>query len=197
MSRPFNPRVANNEIQIVNVDEAEVYGIEFELRKSLSFIWEKLKDVRLITNLSLIQSSVDIPGHPDSIDTEQQLITKFNPEKGYSRPFQGQSPFLFNAALSYIYPDWGVDALLSFNMFGRRLVLNNGGPSPDFYEEPIPQLDFSIKKDFGSHLSLKLYSKNILNADFKQTIKFGDQVESIEHRRRGISFGLSILYSVR
>ena len=119
--RAFNPRVANNEIFIVNVDEAQVVGVELEFRKSLGFLGTGfLEKTRLITNLSLIESFVDIPGHPDSIDTEQYLIDQFNPKKGFSRPFQGQSPYLFNAALNYANPDVGLDALVSFNVFGRR-----------------------------------------------------------------------------
>lgn len=195
--RAFNPRVANNEIFIVNVPEAEVYGIELEMRKSLGFIKPGFLDhVRLITNLSLIQSFVDIPGHPDSIDTEQYLIAKFNPGKGYTRPFQGQSPFLFNAALNYSNSDNGIDALISFNMFGRRLVLNNGGQNPDFFEEPIPQLDFSLSKTFNEKIKLKFSVRNILDANYEQNLKINNETRVIESRERGVSFGFGVTYQV-
>lgn len=195
--RAFNPRVANNEIFIVNVPEANVYGVEFEVRKSLGFIKPGfLEKVRLITNLSIITSEVDIPGHPDSIDTEQYLIDKFNPGKGFTRQFQGQSPFLFNAALNYADAEKGIDALISFNMFGRRLVLNNGGQNPDFFEEPIPQLDFSISKTLGDHLKFKFSVRNILDANYEQNLKIDDQVAVIESRQRGVSFGFGITYQV-
>lgn len=195
--RAFNPRVANNEIIIVNVDEAEVYGIEVEMRKSLGFIKPGFLDhVRLITNISLIQSFVDIPGHPDSIDTEQYLIDKFNPGKGFTRPFQGQSPFLFNAALNYTNSDNGLDAMVSFNMFGRRLTLNNGGQNPDFFEEPIPQLDFSISKTFNEKIKLRFSVRNILDADYEQNLKINDETRVIESRQRGVSFGFGVSYLV-
>ncbi|MDX1684832.1 MAG: TonB-dependent receptor [Saprospiraceae bacterium] len=195
--RAFNPRVANNEIFIVNVDEAEVYGVEFEVRKSLDFIGGGFfEHTRVISNLSLIQSFVDIPGHPDSTDTEQWLIDQYNPDKGFTRPFQGQSPFIVNAALNYANPDIGLDALLAFNVFGRRLTLNNGGQSPDFYEEPIPQLDFSISKTIGDNIKLRFSARNILDADYEQTLSRGDDSRVVERRERGVTFGFGVTYSI-
>lgn len=195
--RAFNPRVANNEIFIVNVEEAQVVGLELEFRKTLDFLGTSFfEKTRLITNLSLIESFVDIPGHPDSIDTEQYLIDQFNPKKGFSRPFQGQSPYIFNAALNYADPDIGLDALISFNVFGRRLVLNNGGASPDFYEEPIPQLDFSICKTIGDNIKIKLSARNLLDAQYEQRISFEGQSQPIERRDRGITFGFGVTYQI-
>jgi len=199
--RAFNPRNANKEIVIVNVDEAKVYGLEMEFRKNLGFIGGGfLKKTRLITNLSLIHSSVDIPGHPDSVDTEQYLINQFNKSKGFTRPFQGQSPFILNTALNYSNSDNGIDALISFNVFGRRLVLNNGGHSPDFYENPIPQLDFSFIKTLGKNVKLKVSARNLLDADYSQSIIFGGNGQNlertIESRRRGIAFGFGVSYQI-
>ena len=193
----FNIVAPNPEIRYTNVDEARVYGIEFELRKKLDFIADFLKDVRFIFNTSIIESEVDIPGDPDDQNTEQGNIAEFNPEKGFTRPFQGQSPYLINAALNYINPDNGIDAILSFNVFGERLTLNNAGADPDFFEQPIPQLDFTFKKVFAERYGIKVSAQNILNSNYQELIRFGGNDFIIREYERGITFGLSISYNIK
>jgi outer membrane receptor protein involved in Fe transport len=59
--RAFNPKATIPELSFVNVDKAEVLGAEFEFRKSLDFITPFMHDFYFNTNLTVIQSSVDIP----------------------------------------------------------------------------------------------------------------------------------------
>ncbi len=194
--KTFNPLQPNKQIKFDNVGTAEVYGLEVEFRKKLGFISPLLSDFRIISNLSLIESVVDIPGAPDEVNTEQYLINLYNPGKGFTRPFQGQSPYLVNASLNYFNLDSGIDAIISFNVFGERLILNNGAQSPDFYEQPINQLDFSFRKSFGS-VGIKLSVRNILDSDYLQTVEFEGDVRNIESQRRGVGFGLGFTYSER
>jgi hypothetical protein len=50
----------NPEIKFQNVDEAMVYGVEFEFRKKLSFIHPSMKNWKFSTNFSYIFSEVDL-----------------------------------------------------------------------------------------------------------------------------------------
>jgi len=55
----FIPSAQNPEIKPINVDEAKIYGVEFEYRKNLGFISNGLKDFKFATNVSLIHSETD------------------------------------------------------------------------------------------------------------------------------------------
>ena len=193
--KTFNPLQPNKQIKFDNVEEASVYGVELELRKKLDFLGKPFRDFRIISNVSFIKSVVDIPGSPDEVNTEQYLINLYNPGKGFTRPFQGQSPYLVNISLNYYNQNRNIDAVLSYNVFGERLILNNGAQSPDFYEQPINQLDFSISKNYGP-IGIKFSVQNILNADYLQTVEFRDDIRNIESRERGISFGMGLSYSI-
>ena len=192
----FLPRAANPEIQFQNVDEAIVYGVELEFRKRLDFISSALKDLKFSTNVSFIYSEVDIPGDPNDPDTEAGIINRFNPEKGFTRPFAGQSPFLLNMALNYANSELGLDALLAFNIFGRRLAFNSESLTPDVYETPIPQLDFSVSKTLTERFSAKLSLQNILNQNFRQVMEYRGRDYDIRRFRQGVTIGVSLSYRI-
>lgn len=183
----FVPESANPLIQYVNVDRATVYGFELEFRKSLDFIG--LERFRILTNFAYMQSAVDIA------EGELSIIEEFNPEKGTTRPFQGQSPYLINASLNYTNPDQGIEAILAFNVFGRRLAVISEGADPDIYEDPRPQLDFSVSKKFPSNLGVKLFARNLLNPDIRTTMRFKEQEYLITRYQIGLDFGATISYS--
>ncbi|MEM9990632.1 MAG: TonB-dependent receptor [Bacteroidota bacterium] len=183
----FVPESANPLIQYVNVANASVYGVEFEFRKSLDFIG--LERFRILTNFAYMQSQVDIAAD------ELSIIEEFNPEKGTTRPFQGQSPYLINASLNYTNPDQQLEAILAFNVFGRRLAVISEGADPDIYEDPRPQLDFSISKKFQNNLGVKLSVRNILNPDVRTSMRFKDEEYLITQFRAGIDFGVNVSYS--
>ena len=144
--RAYLPRAANPEVQFQNVDNATVYGVEFEVRKKLGFIAPALEKLKFNANFSIIQSEVDIPGSPDEIDSEQDLIQKFNPEKGFTRPFPGQSDFLLNVGLNYADLESGWDVLVAYNVAGERLALISPSFNPDIYEKPFPSIRYIYSK---------------------------------------------------
>lgn len=186
----FVPEAANPLIQYDNVDNAMVYGLELEFRKKLDFISPALQNFKLSSNFSLIESRVDIP------QIEQEIIDLYIPEKGNTRPFQGQSPFLLNGALSYNDFEKGWDAIVAFNIFGARLSNISEGRNPDVYEQPRPQLDFSVSKTISKHWSIKVTAQNLLNPDTNTTMTFKGQDYDIMRFRRGRSFGLKLAYTI-
>ncbi len=188
--KAFNP-ASNPEFIFRNVDEAVVYGIEFEFRKSLSFLNPSLQNFRFGTNVSLIQSVVDIDA------TELRIIQEVDPSREDTRQFQGQSPFILNANLGYLDRDSGIDAILAYNFFGDRLAYVGLEGTPDIFEKGRGQLDFSFSKEFSPSFSAKLTINNILDAQYQEASSFRD-VDFIYSRYTiGRSIGLSLSYTVR
>ena len=181
---------ANPLIEYTNVEQAQVYGVELEFRKKLDFLSPSLKDFKFSTNVSLINSIVDIPAE------EVEVINLNNPEKGNTRPFQGQSPYLVNAALNYNNIDMGLDAIVSINVFGRRLSDISEGANPDVFEDPRPQLDFSVSKTLTEKWGLRLSATNLLNPDVRRSMTYKGNEYSIQRFQRGRTFGMSLSYKI-
>jgi len=188
--RAFIPEVSNPLIEFTNVDEAVVYGVEFEARKRLDFISPSLYNFKFITNFSLIESVVDIP------EDELPVIEEFNPEKGDTRQFVGQSPWLLNAAINYNNPEIGLDATVSLNVFGERLITISEQANPDVFEQPRPQLDFNISKSLTERIGIRFSANNILNPDWRRTMSFRGQEYILLNYQRGTNFGLKLSYSI-
>lgn len=178
---------SNPEFQYQNVDEASVYGVELEYRKNLSFISPVLNNFKWGANLSYIYSEVDI-------DAEELAdIQSINPGASDKRTFFNQSPYIINTNLAYSSPDNGLDATLSFNMFGERLVIVGQEGTPDIFEQTRPQLDFTISKKFKENLSVRLSAKNLLDPEYKlqSSFKGNDYIYSNYNLGRTISMSLS------
>ncbi len=190
IGQAFIPEASNPEIKYVNVSDAQVYGIELELRKKLDVIAEVLKKWRFQSNFSYIHSSMAIP------ESELAIVRQFNPEKGSTRPFPGQSPWLINVGLSYLAPDRTLDATLSFNMYGPRLSAISEGKDPDVYERPFPLLDFSLSKGINDQLHFRLTASNLLNASFRKVMSYKGKEYLIEQYQPGTTFSLGFNYTL-
>ncbi len=162
-----NPVAANPEISYQNVEQAKVYGAEFDINKKLDFI-ALLKDFSLGANFSYIYSEVAI----DS--AELAAIHAVDPGHPSTRPLFAQSPYIINALLSYNNAKEGLSANLVFNVVGPRISLVTKGGTPEVYEQPSPKLDFNATKNLGKHFSVGLKIKNILNAKIRQTYTYKD-----------------------
>ena len=173
------------------MDEAKIYGIELEYRKNLGFINNGLKDFKFSTNVSFIHSETTIQDE-ELTAIRDNFITGFDAK----RPFQDQSPFLFNASLTYNNLDNGLDCILSFNNFGNRLA-EASLSGLDNYEKSRPQLDLSIRKRFAEKYSIKLGVNNILNTDFQKVIDYNDTEYVFESYERGVSFKVGFSYDIR
>jgi Outer membrane protein beta-barrel family/CarboxypepD_reg-like domain/TonB-dependent Receptor Plug Domain len=118
---------ATNTFNVSNTKTATALGAEFEFRKKLDFVSEKLKNFTLSGNVSYIYSRVK-----DTVDL--------------SRPLQGQSPYLVNAGLQYDIEKIGFSSTVLFNQVGRRILFVGDKSVPDIWEAPRPLLDFQIAK---------------------------------------------------
>lgn len=181
----------NPQIKYVNVPEALVYGLEFELRKGLGFISPLIENYRFSANFSLIYSEVDID--PE----EYEIISGRNPEFDEPvRPFQGQSPYLLNLNLSYDNPDIGLESGFSYNLFGPRLTEVSERGTPDIYEKPAGLLNFVAKKRLKDRFIVSFNIKNILNSANRRVLNYNDNEFIIQEYFRGRTFSLSLSYNI-
>ncbi len=145
---------------VKNVDRAVVYGVELELRKNLGFMSSYLENFKIGSNLSLVNSVVDVP--QEEID-EKIFNGDSNPEK--TRPFIGQSPYLFNVNLTYDNYESSTSAGIFYTLFGDRLFVTGRHATPDVYERGYGSLDLKVSQGIFNNFEISLAGKNLLNPE--------------------------------
>ncbi len=190
--RRFSPSATIPELGYVNIDQANVYGMEVEIRKNLAFLGNFARNFFIGTNLALIKSSYDVPA--DEVAASKQIDPTYDVT---SRPFQGQAPYIVNAVLTYINPEKGWESSLSFNVSGRRLYTISLAATPDVYEEEFPLLNFNLTKRFADHYQVTFSARNLLNPENLKTMDFKGQTYTAESFKLGTTIGLSVAYFIR
>jgi outer membrane receptor protein involved in Fe transport len=183
---------ATDNFQPRNVGEATVYGLEIEVRKSLT---DRLS-ARF--NTSVIEAQQDFDRSPSGEYDSKLLNLRNGEEMKEYRPLQGQSPFLVNAGLEY--QDESFSANLAFNTQGRTLEVVGIGASPDIYTMPFNSLNLNLEKKLGEkdNKTLTLRVRNLLNdSQDSQFISFGAQEDYFFTRRaQGVSVSLGFRYKL-
>ncbi len=163
---------------LLNADEANGFGAEFEFRKKLDFN-TALKNFTVQGNFSYI----------------------FNRVKSLDRAMQGQSPYLINATVQYDIEKYGLSTTLLFNQIGRRIALVGGSDQPPIWENPRPVLDLQIaKKVLKTKGELKLNISDIINkqvifyTDLNDNKKYDNNIDAFAIKRKygtnvSVSFG--------
>jgi TonB-dependent receptor len=186
--------VDNPEITYRNVDSGQVYGIEFEARKRLDVITPLLRNFQLGTNLSLVESQVDIPkdklARLRAVDPNKEVF------KEDTRPLQGQSPYVFNLDLTFDSIATGTVATVQYNLFGDRLSEVTSDATPDVYERQRGLLDLVVSQKIVSHLSFNFSASNILDSK----VEFSHEYKGVNYARRayftGRSFKFGLTYDI-
>ena len=179
----------NGQLQYQNVDQATVAGAEFELRKRLGFLATAVRNFSIGVNVSLVHSNVDIA------ETELAARQEIDSTASATRQLQGQSPYIVNADFSYDNLRSGTTAALYFNVFGERLSNVSLGGTPDVFEQPSPQLDFTFSQRLPGNWSAKISAKNILNSAFRMSHSFDGQEFIYQEYTRGRKFSIGVAYS--
>ncbi|RYY56713.1 MAG: TonB-dependent receptor, partial [Chitinophagaceae bacterium] len=173
-----------------NVDFANAYGVEFEVRKKLDVISQGLKNFTFQSNLSYIYSRVK----SSAFDVD--------------RPLQGQSPYVVNLGILYDNEKKGINATILFNQIGERLYLvgdkTGGASTPNVFEAPRPVLDFQVaKKIIQNKGELRLNISDIINRTqyFYQNMNnkdsFQKNIDAYRFTRKlGTNFSLTFNYSI-
>lgn len=140
-----------------NAENATLYGIEVEVRKSLDFVSEKLSKLYFVGNATFLESKVTLV--TESNNNQKQEV---------DRPLFGQSPYLINGGFQFTGKTWNVTAL--YNRVGPRLALVGdpaGAGFYDIYEKPRNLVDLMIsKKLWDNKGELKLSVSDLLNNQF-------------------------------
>ncbi len=172
-----------NEVTFFNVAGATNYGIELQGRAWLSrFFGRSMSRFFIDTNMSLIESSVELGDEADNMTSKE-------------RPLQGQSPWVINLKLGYENLVAMTESSLMFNMAGERITKVETSGVPDVYEQPVPTLDFVYQKTLvdgfhGEKWKLKVNIKNLLDPTIESTK--GGQVE--KRYKRGRSIKVTLVY---
>jgi outer membrane receptor protein involved in Fe transport len=158
-------------ISISNSDWAKVKGWEFELRKSLGFVYDGfpfLKNVYVSGNLTLQKSEV----RARELQFEKTAAgadTIYYKYLKYPRALYGQVPLLYNAGLQYAGKKLGLN--ISLNHSGYKTFITGIEPSYVEYERPRTQLDAQISYRFlQGKLETKLNMSNLLDAPLRYFI---------------------------
>ncbi len=167
-----------------NQQKAQNFGGEIEFRKSLGFITDYAEDYSFLANYTIVQSEITIdPSLAGQLtDTE--------------RPLQGQSPWVVNVGFFYDNDDWGTNASLLFNMFGRRISAVGTDNLPNIYEESYPTLDFTVAQEVFKGARLKFAASNLLDPEITQNQGSGAEKRLIQRYRRGIDFSLGLRVNI-
>ncbi len=141
-----------------NAREAEIFGMELEVRKKFDFLKNPvLRNMSINLNASYIISEAryslsdiySLPGVSDDLETIR---------------LQGTSPYLLNGALYYESIRSGTLLSVIYNLTWDRIREYNAGPNiGDLVEGRRGQLDLVFKQRISDLLTVKAGAQNVLN----------------------------------
>ena len=158
--------LANDVFSFANATNANVYGIEVELRKRLGFIGGDFFDhLTFYSNAAYIKGAVQFG------------------DLTYNSPLQGQSPYLVNGGLTYSSDNDGLSFNVLYNRVGPRLKFRAaGGAGKNVYEKSRNVLDASLsKKLLKNRIELRLTVSDLLANPFVWYYKFDPNPAAINY----------------
>ncbi len=177
----------------LNLETANVFGLELELRKDLSTWFYGFENWKLNFNGSYIIS--DEKYSEDELKL-RRLGLREGQKLGSSRPLQGQSPYLINAGIEYNNQDKGFQGGLFYNVQGKTLQVVGNGFYPDVYTKPFNSLNFNVIKQLKKNRTLTLKVTNLLD-DNRESDFIGFNEERAYFSFRNIGRTFSFSYTVR
>ncbi|RFM26862.1 TonB-dependent receptor [Deminuibacter soli] len=158
-------------ISYSNSVSARLYGIEAEIKKSLSFVPGKL-----FRNLSVVINGAWIKSSTITHKFNQFYAVDSTQQKGEG--LQGQSPYTLNGGLFYENTSWGTKLGLVYNVSGPRIYAksvrtreDHGAAStftrPNLLQLPMHLLDFSITQHIAKTLQMKFSIQNLLDQSYR------------------------------
>ena len=177
----------------LNLETANVFGLEIELRKDLNTLFSMLEHWRINFNGSYIIS--DEKYSEDELKL-RRLGLREGQTLGTSRPLQGQSPYLINAGVEYNNQEKGFQGGLFYNVQGKTLQVVGNGFYPDVYTMPFNSLNFNVIKQLKKNRTLTFKVTNLLN-DKRESNFIGFNEEQRYFSLRHIGSTFSFNYAVR
>jgi outer membrane receptor protein involved in Fe transport len=131
-----------------NTPSAYAQGVELEYRINIGNFYKNdsstlgkiLNNTTVFSNLALIQSQVDAkaPKNP--------LLA--GSVSNYNRPLQGQSPYLFNAGISYVDNEYNFSFSAMLNRVGPRIYIVGNNIYQEIWEYSRTVMDLQATKSF-------------------------------------------------
>ncbi|WP_339661307.1 TonB-dependent receptor [uncultured Polaribacter sp.] len=176
-----------NTLTYLNVgNDASVYGIELEARKSIYKIEDKDLEIMAGLNTSILVSNVNL---------DQNSVAQFT---NTTSNLEGATPFLLNADISInkkIEDNTFISSLV-FNYFSERVYSVGTRGFENVLEKGIPTLDLVSSYEFNKNYSIKLKATNLLNPDFQITragYNGGDAVV-LRNYKNGVNISVGFSY---
>lgn len=185
--------IAPSNITPRNAPDADVFGVELEVRKNFNFISSALEKLSIHANMSLIESRIAMGKGPGMEYDSRLRFARDQEVIEDTRPLQGQSPYLINAGLSHHNTDLGLEAGMFYNVQGKTLEVVGLAQNPDVYVQPFHSLNFKMSKKLGASQRsvISLNVENLLNQDREQLYEsYGAAMRPFQFRSPGRRFSL-------
>jgi TonB-dependent receptor len=177
-------------------EQAEVYGVEVELRKNI------LKDENDDNLLNVGFNATLMHTEQDLYDVIQGTYSvNFRND---SEQLQGASPFIVNADVSYspTFGNYKPTGNLVFSYFADRIDALGSGQLGNIIEKSVPTLDFILRNEISDKFEVNFSVRNILNPDIKfvRETSAGDVLvtstngKGVSGYDRGRNIGLQLKY---
>nr|WP_236059713.1 TonB-dependent receptor [Chitinophaga rhizophila] len=188
--------IDNNDRTYINLNDANAFGVEVEVRKNLEFALGRLgKNSFVFANGAYIYSAIRNPN---------QTVRNIN---GTERRMPGQSPYLINAGLQINNPNNDMGVTILYNRVGPRIniVGDDSSNKLDVFENARNLLDVQFSKHlFKKAAQIKLNVSDILNnpyllyqnKDDKKSYSKGTDYVFYQFKY-GTNFSLSFSYTFR
>lgn len=161
--------------EIVNAESAEIYGVEFELLKTLGFIDDWFE-------VFFVQANVTLQ------DSELVAGTQANAPTNQKRELANAAPFIINFQLGYDSPDGMHSATMAYNVFDERLFVAGRNGAPDGFEQPFHSLDLTYSWYPTERITLGLKAQNILG----ESVEIKRQDVTTYEEKIGRNFSLAL-----
>lgn len=193
---------APSEVQPVNAGVADVYGAEFEIRKSLGFKDQPHISLVAGANFTYVLSRIDmnkVKTTVGGVEYTEKEVRELNARDGEVidnyRPMSGQSPYIVNGFLTFKNDSLGLTVNASYNVQGKKLAVIGVGSLPDVYEQPFHSLNLKVSKAFGENNKWKasLSGKNLL---LSKRVKHYESYESAPQIYEYFNQGMTITGSI-
>ena len=177
----MNPQAQNIELSWRNVDQALLFGFEFEFKKKI--LLKKERILNLGFNASYIKSQTKIDSQ------ELELIQALDPNHSDTRPMFGQSPYIINFYSQYQFNKWTSSA--NFNISGKNIVIVQKG-AVDVYQAPQPILNLKINRKITEKSNISLSARNLLSAKNRWYYPFNGKEYNFRNFNYAPQFNLGV-----
>ncbi|MEP3208241.1 MAG: TonB-dependent receptor [Maribacter sp.] len=168
-------------------DQAQVFGLEFEVRKALITDEDEQSVLSTGINATYTYTKQDLKASSGIYSTTFDRDTD---------QLQGASPLLLNADLSYrpTFGNYKPVANLVFSYFSDRIDALGSGQLGNIIEKGVPTLDFILKNEISENIELNASFKNLLNPKVERVREVEGADVVLSSFTRGVNIGFQFKY---